>query len=83
MGGTSDVRLNAPSNIVLLCGSATSPGGCHLACEERSERMNQLGFWLNSWQRPWLEPVAHARFGWAYLLDTEPWFMPAETGGPA
>lgn len=78
MGGTSDARLNAPSNIVLLCGSATSPGGCHLACEERSERMHELGFWLNSWQRPWLEPIAHARFGWAYLLDTEPWFMPAE-----
>lgn len=78
MGGTSDARLNGPSNIVLLCGSATSPGGCHLACEQRDERMNELGFWLNSWQRPWLEPVAHARYGRVYLLDHEPWVMPAD-----
>lgn len=84
LGGTSDARLNRPSNIVLLCGSATSPGGCHLLCEQRDERMRELGFWLNSWQRPWLEPVAHALHGWAYLLDEEPWVMPAdETDGAA
>jgi hypothetical protein len=87
MGGTSDPRLNAPSNLVLLCGSATSPGGCHLLCEQRDERMNELGFWLKNSQRPWLEPVAHARYGWVYLLDEQrpdgSWVMPAETGGAA
>jgi hypothetical protein len=83
MGGTSNPRVNAPSNLVLLCGSATSPGGCHLLCEQRDERMSELGFWLHSWQRPQLEPVAHALHGWVYLLDEEPWVMPAETDGVA
>jgi hypothetical protein len=78
MGGTSEAWKNRPSNIVLLCGSATSPNGCHLACEQRDERMHELGFWLHSSQRPALEPIAHARYGLVYLLDAEPWFMPAE-----
>lgn len=88
MGGTSDPRLSAPSNIVLLCGSATSPGGCHLLCEQRDERMHELGFWLKNSQRPWLEPVAHAFHGWVYLLDKQrpdgSWVMPTdETDGAA
>lgn len=69
MGGTSDPRLNRPSNIVLLCGSATSPGGCHLACEERNERLRELGFWLKRGQDPAAVPVAHARYGWVLLRD--------------
>lgn len=69
MGGTSDPALNLPSNLILLCGSATSPGGCHLACEQREERMHELGFWLNSWENPAVVPVAHASYGWVLLLD--------------
>lgn len=33
MGGTRDESVNSPSNLVLLCGSATSPDGCHTGVE--------------------------------------------------
>lgn len=82
MGGTSDPAANSPANLITLCGSATSPGGCHLACEQRTERLNPLGFWLWSWQDPELEAVAHAVHGWCYLLDDGS-VMDAETGGAA
>ncbi len=52
MGGTADKSANSPSNLVLLCGSATSPGGCHLACEQRDIDMHGRGFWLRSWEDP-------------------------------
>lgn len=57
MGGTSDPAVNAPSNLVLLCSSATSPGGCHLACEDRDPDMHGRGFWLWSWESPELTAV--------------------------
>lgn len=57
MGGTSDPAVNLPGNLVLLCGSATSPGGCHLACEDRDPDMHGRGFWLYSWESPELTPV--------------------------
>lgn len=81
-GGSPDPAKNRPSNLVLLCGSGTT--GCHGACEKREKWLNDLGFWLNSWQRPALEPVAHAIYGWVFLLDAEPWVMPVnETGSAA
>jgi 5-methylcytosine-specific restriction protein A len=52
MGGTADPAANLPSNLVLLCGSATSPGGCHLLCEDRDPDMHGRGFWLWSWENP-------------------------------
>jgi len=56
MGGTSDPAVNQPSNLVLLCGSATSPG-CHLLCEQRDPDMHGRGFWLYSWEDPKAVPV--------------------------
>lgn len=47
---------NETSNLVLLCGSATSPG-CHRICEDRNAHMLARGFWLKSGSRPELEPV--------------------------
>jgi len=43
-------------NLVLLCGSATSPG-CHRRCEDRDREMQAQGYWLESWQDPRTEPV--------------------------
>jgi hypothetical protein len=43
VGGTNDL-----SNLVLLCGSATSPG-CHRKCEDRDLDMRERGFWIPSW----------------------------------
>lgn len=67
MGGTSDPALNRPSNIVLLCGTATT--GCHLACEQRELAMYELGFWRKQHENPAQIPVAHAIYGWCLLLD--------------
>jgi len=50
-GGSNDL-----SNLVVLCGSATSDG-CHLRCEQRDREMQALGYWLESWQSTADEPV--------------------------
>lgn len=63
MGGTSRPEANSLENLVLLCGSATTPGGCHLACEKRDPQMHDRGLWLESWERPELVPVAYAMYG--------------------
>lgn len=69
MGGTSDPAANSPANLITLCGSATSPMGCHLACEQRDQRMYDLGFWRKQHENPAQIPVAHAIYGWCLLLD--------------
>lgn len=82
MGGTSDPARNRPSNIVVLCGSATSPGGCHLACEKREAFMYELGFWRWQHEDPAKVPVAHALYGWCLLLD-DGTVKPLPMGGAA
>jgi hypothetical protein len=56
-GGTADPMISSPVNLLVLCGSATTPGSCHLACEERSEEMHERGYWLRSGEDPALVPV--------------------------
>jgi 5-methylcytosine-specific restriction enzyme A len=70
-GGSSNPRINAPSNLITLCGSATSPGGCHLKCEQRTAEAGDLGFVvsLNSIHDPADIPVTHALYGRVYLAD--------------
>lgn len=82
MGGTSNPAANSPANLITLCGSATSPGGCHLLCEQRDREMHALGFWLENGQDPAATPVLHAVHGWVLLSpDGEVWPIP--TGGAA
>jgi hypothetical protein len=57
MGGTADPAANSLPNLVLLCGSATTPGSCHEACERRDPDFHGRGFWLWSWENPVLVPV--------------------------
>jgi hypothetical protein len=56
-GGASRPEANAVSNLSLLCGSVTSPGGCHLLCEQRDQDMHDRGMWLRSWESPRLVPL--------------------------
>ena len=44
MGGTSRPEINSPANLLLLCGSATSPEGCHAVIEKRREAAIALGY---------------------------------------
>jgi len=69
MGGTTDPAANSPSNLILLCGSATTPGGCHLFAEQRSDEARIAGLWVPSWQNPADVPVLHAAYGPCLLLD--------------
>jgi 5-methylcytosine-specific restriction protein A len=69
MGGTSDPAANSPANLITLCGSATSPGGCHLRAESRDQEMHDRGFWLNSHEDPATFPVDHATHGWVLLCE--------------
>jgi hypothetical protein len=50
-------EANSMFNLVLLCGSANSPGGCHLLCEQRDPDLHDRGFWLWSWEDPEISPV--------------------------
>jgi hypothetical protein len=56
-GGTSRAEASAVWNLSLLCGSAASPGGCHLLCEQRDQDMHDRGMWLQSWESPRLVPL--------------------------
>lgn len=45
MGGSRAPGINSPANLLLVCGSATTPRSCHLRIE--SERANAYGYgWL-------------------------------------
>lgn len=70
LGGSSDPAANRPSNLLTLCGSATSPGGCHLAAEQRGARSRDLGYRVESWQDPRQVPVMHFVHGRVWLTDT-------------
>lgn len=47
---------NTPSNLILLCGSATS-AGCHRRAEDRDREFNARGYWLHSYEDPATTPV--------------------------
>lgn len=68
-GGTVRPDTNEPQNLILLCGSATSPGGCHLAVEssKKAARPHGWAIWLN--EDPAEVPVNHAVHGWVLLTD--------------
>lgn len=70
MGGTSNPRIHALSNLGLLCGSATTPGHCHLAAERRDEQMHTAGWWLERGEDPAATPVV-LPFGRRVLLTDD------------
>jgi hypothetical protein len=85
-GGTSRAGANAVWNLSLLCGSATSPGGCYLLCEHRDPSMQDQGIWLWSWENPRLVPVrlfdpAGPRIP-VWLNDEGTYDFEAPAGGP-
>ena len=65
VGGSS-----TPENLVVLCGSATSPG-CHRLCEDRDAGAHRRGLWVSSDEDPAAVPVCyqdgHGGEFWALL----------------
>lgn len=73
-GGTSRLELSLPANLIVLCGSATTPGGCHARVERRGVEDRTAGYWLlrDTNGHPTMPaeiPVYHAAYGWCFLDD--------------
>lgn len=70
-GGSSDPRINAPSNLLLVCGSGSTL--CHGDLTDNAQRDAALAAgWvvsLNSKQDPAEVPVLHSQYGPCLLAD--------------
>lgn len=70
MGGTKDEAVNLPSNLVLLCGSATTPDGCHTSVEKFRQAAINTGWIVARTADPARVPVRFASGLW-YLLNAD------------
>lgn len=68
MGGTKDARINAPSNLAVLCGSATT--ACHGLAERRDTLMGDRGYWLRFLPDAIWVPVRLFTREWVHLADS-------------
>lgn len=71
MGGSRLPDTNSPANILLVCGSATNPEGCHNRIESNREQAYSDGLLLHQGDDPTLVPVMLAnptRSAWPQVL---------------
>lgn len=80
-GGTRRLWVNEAANGVLLCGSATSPEGCHNAVESNRDQGRAQGFLVSANGRLRADEVAvrHVLYGLVLLTDAG-WFLTVEQG---
>lgn len=84
MGGTRDFRINLPSNGIVLCGSATTPGGCHEWAESNEEEAARGGYVVRSWADPTTVPVLMFTGRWVLLTNNgTAWLTSEPEGGDA
>lgn len=76
MGGTSDPAINSPANLVLLCGSATTPDGCHTTVEKFRKVALFMGFIVRQSADPEAVPIKLIH-GW-FLLRPDGSRVPTE-----
>lgn len=77
MGGTRDPRINAPGNLLTVCGSATT--GCHEWMESHRMRAREWGYLLFRSAEPTEVPVLTAG-GWV-LFDNNAHTTPYDVTG--
>jgi hypothetical protein len=86
-GETSRAGAGALWNFSLLCGSAASPGGCHLRWELGDPDMHDRGVWLWSWESPRHAPIRLRHPDGSripvWLNDEGTYDFEAPPGGPA
>lgn len=67
MGGSRRPDTNSVQNGILLCGSATSPGGCHAYVEAHPSEAEDKGWRVPQSGDPLLAAVVHWRDGTIHL----------------
>lgn len=70
MGGTRWPGANLPSNLLILCGSATTPGSCHEFAESHRTAAVAAGWLVQSRTDPATEPVLIVGGRFVYLTNT-------------
>lgn len=80
-GGSSDPAINAPSNLLTVCGTGTT--GCHGWIGSSPAEALEHGYVvsLNSLEATADVPVVHAVHGVVYLLDDGTLRLPEDWGG--
>lgn len=71
MGGSRLPDTNSPANLLLVCGSATSPDGCHQRIEAKRDQAYAEGLLLHDGQDPTEVPILinnPARSAWPQLV---------------
>lgn len=78
LGGSSRPERNAAYNLLLLCGSATSLGGCHQLVESRRAHAEEQGWLVRHGTDPAEVPVYVTGYG-AVLLTGDGRYAPVVT----
>lgn len=71
-GGTASLRVWSPSNMVLMCGSATTPGSCHNFVENEEREQGKDEGWVLPMNNPSIDPANEPILlydGWHLLSD--------------
>jgi hypothetical protein len=68
MGGSK--YANTAANLILVCGTGTSAGGCHAWIEGSRTRAEQLGFLVRQGHDPATRPVFRYLRSWELPTDT-------------
>lgn len=76
MGGSRREDTNLPGNLITMCGSATSPDGCHRWAETDRDEARAAGYLLYQGQDPLEVPVETWRG--VLLLDHDGGFRYAD-----
>jgi 5-methylcytosine-specific restriction enzyme A len=78
-GGSRQPWINAPTNLIAVCGSATSPGGCHYWAESQRTAATALGYLCRMGDQPDEIPFMDIDGRWWLLTDDTktPFLLPA------
>ena len=71
-GGSASERVWCPSNLALLCGSATTPGSCHNFVENEEREQGKAEGWVLPMNNPFIDPATEpvlTIWGWVLLSD--------------
>ena len=82
MGGTRQGDANSLANLLLCCGSSTSPDGCHAEIEAHPAWAAGRGFRVGSWEDP--AEVSVVVYGYGRVrLSADGGYVPVGQDGAA